>query len=859
MPSIPKKRSAAHRNAPNKRSQLGKGSASQPINVDASQLRIRTSPRKALTIAASQATDTHPFESQLRDMIPEGAIALPTEGSGAATEAETIEIPGDDDDDDDNDDSELQGFDSQFADNFDSIDWGRLKQYCKPVRTLKNKKSWVYDYGYRVALRSDMSRIFWVCKICHVAKSTRANPIVETTSSTSGALRHLRKDLPGHRRNANGFIRVVPDQGQQSIKFAAGTGLHLSQGAANTLGNFDIQGFRYAAVSWLIDNNHPLREFETPAFREMIAYANPEAAEALWVSHASVSSYVMRLYRYMEPQVAKAISRAASKVHISFDGWTIKGGKRGFFGIVAHFADANGILRDLPIALPQLSGAHTGARIADIVAQTLETFGIHSQNLGCFILDNASANNTAVAELASRYSFNALHCRLRCAPHTLNLVGQMIIFGHNKDAYNNSDKELLTEAQFLQEWRRQGPLGTLIDIINYITTPQQHELFADAQRAVNAFPHAQRDRYMEPVKPVVTRWNSYHDTFERAILLKDAVDKYANDHIERQDHEDVYARSKGNRLADAPSWMRTNGLTAADWAVITEYVEVLQPLKEACQSLEARGRSGKFGAIYEVIPQFEAILKAYESILEPYEDVDFNAFGAPEDHIAINLRAAWQKLDKYYNKLDESPMYYAACCLHPYYKNYCSNSWRDKPDWIYQNEAALQQLWGSYKPAIPQPKRSSAPRTSSLRDSIAALVNAEPNNKDSSDIVVMDQLDRWRRFEPAWTSSQFESNGNPVSYWTMLRHKYPELAQLAVDILSIPASSCDCKRLFSELGDLLEPRRRKIGSQMLAAIQCLKSWRASGYRPPNRAEYDISLAALSEEEVITLYDINAWE
>jgi hypothetical protein len=54
-------------------------------------------------------------------------------------------------------------------------------------------------------------------------------------------------------------------------------------------------------VSWLVDNNHALREFETPAFREMIAYANLEAAEALWVSRISVASFVMMLYHITSP------------------------------------------------------------------------------------------------------------------------------------------------------------------------------------------------------------------------------------------------------------------------------------------------------------------------------------------------------------------------------------------------------------------------------------------------------------------------------------------------------------------------------------------------------------------------------
>lgn len=70
-------------------------------------------------------------------------------------------------------------------------------------------------------------------------------------------------------------------------------------------------------MSWLIENSHPLREFETPAFRAMIEFANPEAARALWASHNSVSRFVMKVYSYVQPQVAQALSEAVSKIHIS--------------------------------------------------------------------------------------------------------------------------------------------------------------------------------------------------------------------------------------------------------------------------------------------------------------------------------------------------------------------------------------------------------------------------------------------------------------------------------------------------------------------------------------------------------------
>ena len=124
--------------------------------------------------------------------------------------------------------------------------------------------------------------------------------------------------------------------GQQTIADALKVGVEVSQSAANVLGNFDVQRFRLAAVTWLVANNHPLREFETESFRRMLRFANPAAEEALWASHHSVARFVMRLYDHLKPIVKAELATAVSKVHISFDGWTTKGGKRGFFGVVAH-------------------------------------------------------------------------------------------------------------------------------------------------------------------------------------------------------------------------------------------------------------------------------------------------------------------------------------------------------------------------------------------------------------------------------------------------------------------------------------------------------------------------------------------
>jgi hypothetical protein len=211
------------------------------------------------------------------------------------------------------------------------------------------------------------------------------------------------------------------------------------------------------------------------------------------------------------------LTQSLSKIHISFDGWTTKGGKRSFLGLVAHYVSSSGKLIDLPIALPQLLGAHTGDRIAEVVLKSLEEFGITAHNLGYFMLDNAYNNDAAIDQIAQQMGFTASHRRLRCGAHTLNLVGQTLLWGNNAAAYDNTDENLQDEERLLQQWRRDGPLGILIAIINHIKTPQQHELFESFQRLANQELPIHEQKILQPVKPVVTGWNSYFSAFERAV------------------------------------------------------------------------------------------------------------------------------------------------------------------------------------------------------------------------------------------------------------------------------------------------------------------------------------------------------
>lgn len=794
--------------------------------------------RRAATRTSNDSQAIQTFEQELRDRVDLSPTLEASVAPSATNTAPDLKATD-------------EGFDSRFEDNFEGIDWDRIPEFMKPLRTQKHKKSWIYKHGYRVCLRRAPDQIYFICAYCHQHKIIDRGRCgkYNVTLSTSAAGSHLERNVKGHRYTPDGRSKASLEPGQRTLAGIIRDGTEVSQAIGNALGNFNVQQFRLSAIYWLVDNNHPLREFETPAFQAMIRFSNPEAANALWKNHTSVALYIMRLYNHLQPQITADLSTALSKIHLSFDGWTVKGGKKGFCGIVAHYVADSGLIKDLPIALPQLSGAHTGDQIAKTIQEILLSFGVSGDRVGYFVLDNAANNNTAVEALATVYGFNAIERRLRCSPHTINLVGQTVIFGVNRDAFDNQQSQHEIEEQFLKEWRQFGPLGVLIDVLNYIKTPQQYDKLREFQQQ-----EAQQTRLpytlKEPVKPVITRWNSFYGAFVHATELQQPINAYIQYYIEKTRISDAYAQARNNKLQDTAPWMRSTGLSAHDWAVITQYIEVLKPLKEATSRLEGRRKSGRFGAIHEVIPTFEYLLNHYEELAQQYDSVDYNEADSPEDHLGINVRAAWQKAQKYWEKLDDSPAYYASTILHPYYKFYCDRAWRDQPTWLATSNAAFQNLWSSYKSGTT---RGSPPRkkikVSSIQESIDQYVNRVEDSTED-----LDEFQRWKLNERnlPW---DHEHSINPIAYWISLRSVYPELSQLAIDVLSIPASSCHCERVFSEIGDLLEPKRRKLGPQLLSAIHCVRSWLQAKFTVSKQFDQrDVDSGSIQE-----IYSISTWD
>ena len=94
----------------------------------------------------------------------------------------------------------------------------------------------------------------------------------------------------------------------------------------------------------------------------------------------------------------------------------------------------------------------------------------------------------------------------------------------------------------------------------------------------------------------------------------------------------------------------------------------------------------------------------------------------------------------------------------------------------------------------------------------------------SHKVVNGDELERWLK-------EQLTTEGatNPLEWWRVTGSKYyPQLTQMGVDLLSIPAMSDEPEQLFSRLGLIITPQRNHLKQDAVQAIACLHSWDRNG-------------------------------
>jgi hypothetical protein len=211
--------------------------------------------------------------------------------------------------------------------------------------------------------------------------------------------------------------------------------------------------------------------------------------------------------------------------------------------------------------------------------------------------------------------------------------------------------------------------------------------------------------------------------------------------------------------------------------------------------------------------------------------VDFTSL---EHHFTANINAAWQKLDDYYTRTDDTPIYRVAVFLHPLLKwRWFERYWKTKPAWRANAREVIAELWEQYKP------------TTTNFNSVARPADDDDEWSYFDDTAVTDQMTLYEQEPYPYQMSQKDS---PIPYWISKRSIWPELAQMALDVYSTPPMSDEPERVFSDTGNLLSPKRRTMTGEGVEQMTSLRRWDRSGIITLSQRLFNSAVATTRQDD-----------
>ncbi|KAI8402177.1 hypothetical protein FOFC_17482 [Fusarium oxysporum] len=586
--------------------------------------------------------------------------------------------------------------------------WRCFPDYVWSQR-VRDTPSWVWGFGYDVEDSSGGRR--WVCRRCIQNKNPKPRSFAEKGIQNANA--HLFK---GH------GIRAPPDKTKSAAEKKAeklkakdqrsiaevmklDTRLPREQDIANSLvKGFDRKHFQRLLLEWIIEENHAFSVCEQGRLRQIFEYLNPlvKITDAN-ITRTTIRRKVLSAYEMHKDKVVAALKQSCGLIHVSFDGWK-SGNRHSLYGIACFFRDENSQSRKLALGVPELRTRHFGHNIAAEILDVLDAYGIQDK-IGYFTLDNAESNDKAMEVIGGELGFVGSRRRGRCFGHTLNLSAKALLFGHNVEVFEEqlSGEAALSEAEHTL-WRRKGPVGKLHNlVVDVRRSDQLTYLLRGIQRSEFDLSSDPRIRARQPVDLIIdndTRWLSQLYMIRRAIILRPFIEQLVLKH-RQQWEQDNRSKRTGNLRKSAREpriCLEENQLTVNDWVVLEHLAKLLGFYEDAVKTLEGDGQQrkrkggwvGSYGNVWEVIQGFEFLLE----VLEDYKQL---ASEIPDaEHFRINVNLGWEKLNKYYSRLDETPIYYTALALHPAFRwGYFENEWKDNTKWVMKAKQMVREVWES--------------------------------------------------------------------------------------------------------------------------------------------------------------------
>jgi hypothetical protein len=564
-----------------------------------------------------------------------------------------------------------------------------------------------------------------------------------------------------------------------------------------TAWRFDPEMIREAFTEMVISDELPFAFSERPGFRKFMSKACPRFFVP---SRRTTTRDVVAAYNNEKEKLKKFLKKSCERLCLTTDTWT-SSQQQSYMCVTAHFIDESWQLHKRIIGFFLVKG-HKADDIGKDLERCLVAWGL--DKVFTITVDNASANDGAVSyigRVSNKSKTSILQARLlhmRCAAHIVNLIVQ------------DGLKELDTSVKRVRA------------AVRYIkSSPARIGKFkkcAELEK-VNTKAFLCLD--------VVTRWNSTYNMLNAAVAYEKVFERYAED-------DPYYTIDlNANKQPGVPD--------SDDWENATKMAEFLQHFHKLTLRVSVTLHPTAHIFFHEVA-ELIILLRSWCESSDPLRKemakrmlVKYNKYWG--DHTSFNI------------------LIFVAVALDPRYKlsNYTKIATLEmfgevKGEEVWkQMTQTLTELFEEYEKKYTPSEKVTKSNEEKREDeeeggSLMRILIAKRMKMNNCGVSVSkSELEKYLAEEVEPQTSKFDI----LDWWKKNSSRFPMIARLARDVLSIPISTVASESAFSTGGRVLDDFRSSLTPFMVEALICTQDWlrRAS---PITNEENTEELAKLEE-------------
>lgn len=569
-------------------------------------------------------------------------------------------------------------------------------------------------------------------------------------------------------------------------------------------------------LEFIIEDAQPFYILKSNSFQSFVQSLNPSYNLP---TQEKIDEMLEYNYQNVQNLLIEIMERESKYISLTSDFWTSRG-KHGYLGITCHWISNEYQPQEALLSLVHIPYPHTSEVISKKLQEIIFSWKLEEKVI-CITTDSGS-NFIKAVKLLQRVFFDIK--RVSCNAHTLNLV------------VRKSLKINIDIQKFILRVKR---------LIKFFSSPKRCEILEKEQENLN-YP-----KIYKIINDVSTRWNSTYYSWQRLILLKDAITHLPSRYRADQNKE---VRKEANKLERIL-------LSEPEWTLMSDLVIVLKDFEEITRKLSGATYitfSLIYPSIYKLIKNLQEMLpeSTHLSINNEFEDSSeqlqlddqedvFNIQDILEDEevdeISILDSNTRKKInisrpietDGLKNLIIEALLIYSkkywdapsnlsmvATILDPRLKKL---SFFEKED----IRTTIFNLREEYELSRRNNSNNLQNETCEVEEDSESLIDLTNNNVLGSSIFSQilpadDENNNESDEITCYLSTKVRNDINPLDWWRDNEKDFPTLSLLAKKFFCIPATSTPSERLFSDVGNCITSKRTNLKPDRVGKMMFLK-------------------------------------